>query len=351
MKPSAADLPPGDRIEQASTWCLRLAEGSLPPAARAEFDAWQAADPENAHAFDDAVRTWQALEDARLSPELIAMRRGALDSFRRGHATRWSRIGSRRRTAWMALVASLTVVAIGTGMWSRFVPRSYETGLGERRIVALKDGSRLSLDAQSRVDVRYSGERRELWLRQGRAKFHVAKDPLRPFSVSAADKVVVATGTEFSVELLASQVHVILYKGSVEVLADQPGSALQPVRVEQPRDAGSLPRSRAALVPGRELVASVATPVVEVAVADPVRSLSWEAGQLAFSNEPLSSAVERMNRYADIPLVIGDPATGRVRISGVFAAGDTEAFVEGVTAVFPVRVQERNGRKSLVSAR
>lgn len=351
MNMSKAGLPQDDRIEQASTWCLRLADGSLPPAARAAFDEWLAADTENARAFDDAVRTWQALEDARLSPELIAMRRGALESFRQGHASRWNRRSARHRTRWMAVAASLALVAIMAGLWMRFVPQRYETGLGERRVVALKDGSRVSLDAQSRVDVRYSGGRRELWLRHGRAKFQVAKDPLRPFSVSAADKIVVATGTEFSVEMLASQVHVILYKGSVEVLAEQPGSALQPVRVKQRPEPASQSHPGTVLFPGRELVASLANPVVEVKPADPVRSLTWEGGQLAFSNEPLSSAVERMNRYADVPLLIGDPAAGHVRISGVFAAGDTEAFVEGVTGIFPVQVRDVDGKRSLVSTR
>src|SRR3546814_10479709 len=42
--------------------------------------------------------------------------------------------------------------------------------------------------------------------------------PLRPFSVAAAGKIVVATGTEFSVELLGRETRVILYEGHVAVL-------------------------------------------------------------------------------------------------------------------------------------
>src|SRR3546814_12464145 len=40
----------------------------------------------------------------------------------------------------------------------------------------------------------------------------------RPFSVAAAGKIVVATGTEFSVELLGRETRVILYEGHVAVL-------------------------------------------------------------------------------------------------------------------------------------
>src|SRR3546814_20684114 len=82
----------------------------------------------------------------------------------------------------------------------------------------LDDDSRLSLDANTRVRVKYSRAGRQLWLEEGRARFEVAKDPLRPFSVAAAGKIVVATGTEFSVELLGRETRVILYEGHVAVL-------------------------------------------------------------------------------------------------------------------------------------
>jgi len=338
-----------DPFDQAGAWCLRLAEGALSAQERIDLEAWLAADAANAQALDAAARAWQALDQARLSPELIAMRRSALDSFRRGHANRW-REGAGRWRSVAALAACLAVAAVAAGLWLHLAPRSFETGVGERRIVALSDGSRISLDAASRVKVRYRDNRRELWLEHGRAKFAVARDPLRPFSVAAADKLVVATGTEFSVELLASQVHVILYKGSVEVLSDVPGEkGLRPLEIERrPGDRGK--PVVAALVPGNELVAGTADSKARMTAADTQRSLSWETGQLSFSNETLSSAVERMNRYVNSPLSVGDAAAGQVLISGVFAAGDTEAFIEGVTGVFPVRVHEEDGRKVLVSA-
>ncbi len=344
------DMIRGDAVDQATAWCLRLAEGRLATQTRAAFDGWLAADPEHARAFDDAVRVWQALEQTHRSPELIEMRRGALDSFRRGHAQRWNRGSERRRWLPVAAAAGLVFMALGAWSWMRFVPERYETRPGERRVIALEDGSNISLDARSRVDVRYSGDRRELWLREGRARFQVARDSLRPFSVRAADKVVVATGTQFSVELLSSQVHVILYQGSVDVLATQ-GGALQPVQWKPEPAASAAAGMRQSLPPSRELVVGKAASAATLRPADPVRSLSWEAGQLVFNEEPLALAVERMNRYIDRPLSVGDPAVGHIRISGTFLAGDIDAFLEGVTGIFPVRIDTSAGREVLVLAR
>lgn len=342
MTSSGTFDPSTNHDEQACAWCLRLAEGSLPLKVREEFNAWLSSDPENARAFEDAARVWQSFEHSHHSPELIDLRRDALEVFRRRQETRWRRsLVSRRQ--FVGVAAALAMAAIAIGMWMRFVPDRYSTGLGERRIVALSDGSRISLDAQSRVDVRYSKGLRQLQLRQGRAKFSVAKDPLRPFSVSAADKTVVATGTEFSVELLSNQVHVILYQGRIEVL-EQRGGELRSIGRETPS-------AIQAMAPSTELVAGIASPALRLRSIDPGPSLAWENGQVAFDAELLASAVERVNRYTDEPLAIGAPEVGRIRISGTFLAGDTAAFVEGVTAVFPVDVEERDGRPTLVPAR
>ncbi|WP_163071616.1 FecR domain-containing protein, partial [Acinetobacter baumannii] len=65
-------------------------------------------------------------------------------------------------------------------------------------------------------------ERRALRLLAGRARFEVAKDPRRPFAVTAGDRMVVATGTAFSIELFRAEMRVVLYQGSVSVLEDGP---------------------------------------------------------------------------------------------------------------------------------
>jgi transmembrane sensor len=330
--PAAEAEPP---IGQAAgVWCMRLSEGPLEPGQQAEFEAWLSADPRHRPALDEAVATWREVDGAESGPEFLPLRLEALNALRRAGR----RPGLRRWAA--AAAAVLVVIMAGAGgLWLAARPRTYETGIGERRVVVLADGSKISLDAATRVDVSYRHDGRALQLEQGRAKFDVAKDPLRPFSVAAGDETVVATGTEFSVELVRRQVRVVLYEGHVAVLG--PSSvkgAPQPVRLA----ARAAPADQL-LLPGRELVMNASAQVATVAAADPIRTLAWEGGQLVFVDEPLATAVERVNRYSDAKLAVGDAAAGQVLVTGVFTAGDTRAFVEGVTAVFPVRTRERDG--------
>jgi transmembrane sensor len=327
------------RMHQAAAWCARLSE-RVSSRDDAALLAWLAADPENRQAFEAVSCTLDNVEYFAGAPEMLKLREAALTEARRGRrsplAARW---------VWAACIV---LGVLGTGIaTSLYLTRfsKVETGIGERRAFTLPDGSGLSLDAATQVRLSYSPERRQVVLARGRAKFDVAHDPLRPFMVEAGGKVVVATGTSFSVELVGQQVHVILYEGRIEVV---------PVSTIAARMSNSLrhPETHVdtALNPGQELVATVDdTPEIrQVASIDIPRSLSWQGGDLAFKEEPLSIAVARVNRYLDRPLKVGDRQAGEVRISGVFHAGDAGAFVDGVTALFPIRSERTQDGTTLV---
>lgn len=336
--------PINTRAENAALWATRLADGQMSDSARAELQAWLDVEPRNAAALEETIGAWQAVEHYAASAEMMAMREAALASARRSMRRGETPVWRTRGVTWGALAASLLVAVAITFAWISLSPRTYETGVGERRIVALSDGSKLLLDADTVVKVRYSRDKRELWLVRGRAHFDVASNPVRAFSVAAAGQVVVATGTAFSVELVQRQVRVILYEGHVIVL-DRDGAG--GVARGASQQAGSRVVADRLLTPGRELVvpnaestsrAVAAMPVVTT--VDPVRSLSWEGGLMVFEDAPLSLVVERMNRYAETPLEVGDPATGALRISGVFRAGDTAALIQGLDAAFGVKARD-----------
>jgi transmembrane sensor len=313
--------------EEAARWCVRLCEGEMKSGARAQFTHWLASDPTHRSAFDQAVQAWQEVNAAEATSEFLALRVEALESLRRAQRARSGRRLLGIRPRW-ALAASV-VIALLVGIFAVRYPSSeqFSSGIGQRRVIALADGSTVNLDASSEILVRFSAAQRTLQLIRGRAKFQVAKDPSRPFWVRAADREIVATGTMFSVEVVQQEVQVILYQGHVSVVG--------PDRVPT------------ALVAGDELIAPIASAQMHVESANVARSLSWETDQLEFVNEPLASAVERVNRYARTPIAIGDAAAARERISGVFTAGDTQAFIEGITAVSALKAERRGGREVL----
>ena len=149
--------------EAALSWCLRLADGPLREDERERFQAWLDGDVGNAALFDEAVALWDGVEDQAGAPEMVVLRGQALESARRANAMRWTRRGvfSPR----IAAMAATLLIAIFAGVWALGVPQTYRTGVGEREVVALADGSKLSLDADSAVSVRFTPSRRELVLK------------------------------------------------------------------------------------------------------------------------------------------------------------------------------------------
>lgn len=330
-----------DAFETAASWCVQLVDGPLDQTARKELQSWLDLDPRNAEIFDAVAEGWNSVERHASAPEMLALREAAMSEARRAQRARSSGLVRRRSLIWMGLAASVALFAVSAAVWQSQQPRLYNTGVGERQLVRLADGSTVSLDGDSAVRVRLTSNRRTLWLDRGRARFNVAKDPLRPFSVRADDRMVVALGTSFSVERLGADVRVVLYEGRVSIL-DKGEAPILPT---------SGPSTERMLAPNHEMVIGEADSVASapIVVTDPQKAASWEFGMLTFEAERLASAVERMNRYSDQKLVVTGPAA-ELRISGVFRSGDNLAFAGGVSEAFPV-VASRRGESIHLSRR
>ena len=164
----------------------------------------------------------------------------------------------------------------------------------------------------------FSRERRALELLTGQAHFDVAKDPARPFIVTAGDKQVIAVGTAFDVSRELGVTSVMLTEGKIVVRQDGAAHAFDQT-----------------LSPGDRLIFQPDTRVRQdrpnIAAAT-----AWQTGQVVFDDVPLSEAVEHMNRYESKPIVIADPAVGSMHISGAYKSGNADAFVKSVSILLPV---------------
>ena len=324
------------RLEEAAAWRLRLQRD---PSCEfsVEYIAWTA-EPANAEALAEVEAGWSAVGSLSTSPDLLAMRQQALSRLRRAGArparvTRWGR----------AAAALLVVALLGAGLYhvALMQPDSYRTQIGERRTVALSDGSQVSMDSDTRIDVDYSTGQRALTLQRGRARFDVAHDTSRPFTVTAGTETVVAVGTSFNVEKLGPTVLVTLIQGQV-VVKDEQGHA-------STRTAAK-PRQPVSLTAGQQLVAGPQTAQPAVTTADLQVAGAWEAGHLVFRDEPLDAVVARVNRYTEHPVKL-DPSIASIRISGVFNAGDIGSFVSALTAYVPVQASTTGGGGILLQPR
>ncbi|MES2956705.1 MAG: FecR domain-containing protein [Pseudomonadota bacterium] len=319
---------------EAAVWISRLHGPHRSAQMERECLEWQAQSEAHRRAFEHCTATWEDVRGVSLSTAFAALPATPPSASPWIAISRWPRWASALSLAAMSF-AVITIVALGVLFWGH---DAFSTDVGEQRVVVLEDGSRVSLNTDSRVRVELAAAVRTVTLERGEALFEVAKDVKRPFMVRVAGSEVLAIGTVFAVRRTHDALAVTLIEGQV---------AVRPVATE----AGRTPGSQVMMRPGERLSlgrpggpASVDTPRIEQVTA-------WRRGEAAFDDVSLGDAVAEMNRYNRIPIVLADDMLAARRVSGVFRTGDNLAFAQAVAALHGLTVKEQGKRLELAQQR
>jgi transmembrane sensor len=337
-----APPPPGSISEQAGFWDTRLRSPGCTDEDRARFAAWRDADPAHRAAFERLQALFAALNGGLNRADVRGLRDNVVAAVDR----------RRRRKVWTA--AACIALVVGGVATQALHPRigtlgrveSYSTQIAQRSTVTLRDGSILELNAGSQIEVSFSKQRRAVRLLAGQAMFHVAKDPSRPFVVSAANREIVAVGTEFEVRLDATSVQVTLLEGKVNV--DRSGDSDPTHQSLLPGQQLTAALDTAALLPKRD---ASGAPDVRIREVNVERVTAWRDGRVFVEDLPLADAIAEMNRYSRKQIVVTDEALAAIHVNGVFRAGDQDAFVAVLQSYFPVTVSWRGDSEIVLTPR
>jgi len=310
---------------QAAGYYLRRREPGWTGADERELNEWLAADPARREIFDGLSHTFHDLSLIR-RPRLGEARAGAPPA---GAVQAPVPVPPRRRVFAPALLAlALLMAGGGWYAWDNRAGYTLElaTGPGETRSVELPDGSRVALNFDSALQVRYYPRRRETVLARGEAFFQVAADARRPFSVDSGASQVRVLGTAFNVRAAPPELIVKVLEGRVEVRPDRrrPGTAVLQLGA----------RSGVAIDPATGTHRAVAA--VPEAVGD------WRNGQLVFEQTPLREVAGELARYLGQPVRLeGGAGLAALPVSGVAVTASPQPFLQSLPHLLPVNVQAR----------
>lgn len=305
-----------EQIEaEAAAWLCRLDSDDRSPKTEAGFQEWLNADPAHQQVFQDYSEVWQMMPGAMTASRSRAP----------GSRPRAANANKPWAPAFAAAAALILTIAAG-GLWWTSRPQVYETKVGHQQVMTLSDGSRVSLNTDSKIAVSYSGKQRRIELIRGEAMFDVAHNARRPFLVLADQERVRALGTSFTVRREADQVSVILVKGSVE-LSKSGGDGFEPQVI--------MVAGERATVDGAGRV-TVDTPVVSEVTA-------WRRGEVVFNEATILEAANELNRYNTTKIVVTDPTVARTRVTGIFESNDPREFAAAVAQLNKVRIR-RSGQ-------
>jgi transmembrane sensor len=344
---AASRLPAA--VVAAAQWLVTLSDPECTHEERQEFVAWLRRSNLHVEEFLRISELTKGLAECATWPadsvaDVIARARSAnVDAVTRITPSNESagdprdiRIRGKPR-ALVALAASLLVgflvIGVIAGMLE-FVSKTYATNAGEMRSITLEDGSVVELNTRSKLRARFTANERRVQLLSGEAIFKVAKNPLRPFRVSAGSTDIVAVGTAFNVDAHNSRTVVTVLEGRVRVTSNVHPPATRP-GASFSQDGLQLELAR-----GEQAVVAEHHPPVRVALADTNRITAWTERRLIFERTTLADAAAEFARYNDRRIRIVGDALAEKRITGVFNATDQASFIEFLRTHGDVRVRE-----------
>jgi transmembrane sensor len=331
--------------EQAIDWLIRLDSGPSDGHASAQdrqaFDRWLQQSPRNAAAWAAVQRRLSGTVD----PALAQLRQHGGGTGTVGLHALMAPVptAARRRGVLRGGLAALLLGSATGWLVDRHTPLAtltadLRTRTAERAHHALPDGSELTLDARSAVDVAYTPQQRLLRLRQGALLVQVVREvagpggsgpqTLRPFVVQSAQGSVQALGTRFMVRQAEGRTLVHVQQHSVRLTTT---SGLQ----------RTLEQGRSAWMQEDQIM-----PLDHERAAP----AAWVDGVIDVRDQPLGEVIEALRPYHGGVIRVS-PEAARLRIFGVFPLAQPEQVLQDLVDTHPVQVRRWGSWLTVIEAR
>ncbi|MFG5117287.1 FecR family protein [Methylorubrum sp. POS3] len=292
-----ADEPGQDPIfAEAALWVARLSSADATEADRAAFEAWRSADPAHADAYAE-LSGWRRTMGLAPPPRSKARR------VPKGVAL---------------LAAALGLAGLIThelGLFDRLRADAW-TGVGGFETTILADGSRLDLNTDTAVALRFTPNERGIELLRGEAVFDVASDRDRPFVVRGAGLIVRAVGTRFYVRL----------DGAAEIVGVAEGRVEAAIGTDH------------TMIAAGEAARKGTDNRIALQRSDVEQVTAWRNGRLIAVGKPLTAILAELNRYRRGRILLLDAALGTRRFTGTLNLRDTDDALAVLSASLRLKV-------------
>lgn len=220
------------------------------------------------------------------------------------------------------------------------------TPLGQRSVVQLSDGSKVWLNAGSKLKYpdQFNSKLREVFL-EGEAFFNVAKNAQMPFIVHTSDINIRVLGTEFNVKSYPDEgiIETTLVSGAVDI--ESPGKnetlfKLKPnqkavYRKKKVEKEASLPEKISDSFADLPKVTPLKTDF-KIHEANVEAETAWTDGVLVIRREPFETLAVKLERKYDLDFVFIDTTLKDLRISGTIKDVSIEQVLDGLKLTAPI---------------
>ena len=210
------------------------------------------------------------------------------------------------------------------------ITTQYQTAWQQRREITLVDGTLVHLNWNTQISVSMSDQKRHIVLHHGEAKFSVAPDKARPFTVEAQGVSATAIGTAFVVQTTDTyQAKITVSEGVVE--AKSPSAA--PVR----------------LTLNQQIISSP-TAMGEIVSVDANTQNAWQQGMLVFRDRPLLEVLAELDRYTSFDVEPGFIFDTDRRVTGTYFTERADDALRLIALAFDLELEQQAGNKVVIKS-
>jgi transmembrane sensor len=280
--------------EQAAYWVVQMTDTSMTHEQRKTFEQWLAQSPAHRQVFEQVSSLWN----------------GVAPSQPKSPTHTYAQLG--------------VLLLLGSLYWLPFSEwlADERTATGEIRRIEMADGSHVTLDSNSAIDIAFDKQQRRIILHSGRLLAEVTVDDSfspRPFIIENRDGTAQALGTRYSVEQSSRGSRVTVMESRVATASH------------------AKPGERVTLEAGQSIQFD-SKRIYPVEIAD-TYATSWAQAQLVFENVPLENVITELARYHKGWLKI-DSQTEQMLFTGVLPSNDLPAALEILENALPINIQQ-----------
>lgn len=310
---NVADISP--QIAQCAVeWLVELQAADHDEATHEAFQRWLAAHP-------DHKLAWQHIETVNTRFNGLASPLGS--------AVAKAVLTPRRSLKRRQIIKTLVVIlfAGSTGWWvDEKIPwlawtADERTHIGQRRNITLADGSRVVLNTDTAINIRFTANERRLQLVRGEILVTTNQDSAsiaRPFIVETAQSELRPLGTRFTIHQQTMSNRLSVFEGAVEIRLRQDINYRHIVQVGEQVDFSN-------------------QGIHEIHPADDT-STAWSNGMIIASSMRLANFLAELDRHRPGKLNC-DPAVADLRVSGTYPLTDPEDILDALQTTLPVKIQ------------
>lgn len=187
--------------------------------------------------------------------------------------------------------------------------------------IVLPDNSKISLDANTSINVKYYKNKRLVELSRGKAIFDVTSNKEQPFIIQTDRISVKVLGTKFEVVNFDDLIQVNVLEGIVRV---------SKTKYET--------KELAIVNKGESLVLDKNADLITQKSTNIAKLLQWSEGKYTFQQTSLEEVLNEFSKHIDINIIFEKQKTKSYPISGNFDVNHFDDFLKVLPMIHPLKV-------------